>query len=157
MNKKILIITIIVFILDQLSKGIISVYLNLNQSINILGDFFSLTYVNNTGAAWSIFSKHTYMITLIGMASVLLIIKYMNSFKKNNRNELAFGLLLGGIAGNLLDRLFFGYVRDFFDFKIFSYNYPIFNISDIAIVIGVMLLIVAILKGEDYGSKSRDK
>ena len=73
----------------------------------------------------------------------------MYLFKKNKRNDIAFGLLVGGLMGNLLYRILYVYVRDFFDFYIFGYDYTVFNIADIAIVIGVILLIVAIIKGED--------
>ena len=78
----------------------------------------------------------------------------MYSFKKNRRNNIAFGLILGGIFGNLIDRILKGYVIDFLDFKIFNYDYPVFNIADIAIVVGVILLGYAILRKEDKcGSK----
>ena len=73
----------------------------------------------------------------------------MYNFKNNFRNNMAFGLLMGGIIGNLIDRLFLGYVRDFLAFRIFNYNYPVFNLADTFIVVGVILLIIAIIKGED--------
>ena len=87
-----------------------------------------------------------------------MIIRYSYSFKKTKLNTYGFGLLLGGILGNLSDRLIFGYVKDFLDFIIFKYDFPVFNIADICIVIGVILLIISILKGEDNsGSKSSRK
>ena len=87
-----------------------------------------------------------------------MIIRYSYSFKKTKLNTYGFGLLLGGILGNLSDRLIFGYVKDFLDFIIFRYDFPVFNIADISIVIGVVLLIISILKGEDKnGSKSSRK
>lgn len=154
MNKKILIISSIVLILDQISKNLIEAFLHLNEVIKIIPNFFYFTYVNNYGAAWNIFNNKTYL--LIGITGIVLIvlIRYMNTFKYNNRNIISFGLLFGGITGNLIDRLFLGYVRDFLDFKIFSYNFPVFNISDTAIFIGTILLIIAIIKGEDNVHKS---
>jgi signal peptidase II len=157
MNKKIIIIAIIVLLIDQISKILVSSFFGINHIIWVIHKFFYLTYVTNTGAAWSILSNKTYLLVIIGLFALLLIIKYMNSFKINKRNNLAFGLLLGGISGNLLDRMFFGYVRDFIGLKFWSYNYPIFNISDIAIFCGIILLVVAIIKGEDNGSSSRCK
>ena len=79
----------------------------------------------------------------------------MRKFQMNNRYKLAFGLLYGGILGNLLDRVFLGYVRDFLDFKIFNYNYHFFNVADIAIVIGALLMGYAIIKGEDKIKNNR--
>ena len=87
----------------------------------------------------------------------IIIYRFMYVFNKNKRNSVAFGLLFGGISGNLIDRTLLGYVRDFLDFKIFNYNYPIFNIADCAVVIGVILLIIAIFKGEDKVENNSSK
>ena len=73
----------------------------------------------------------------------------MKTFKNNTRNHIAFGLVYGGIIGNFIDRIFIGYVRDFIDVRIINYHYPVFNIADSAIVIGIILLIIAIIKKED--------
>ncbi len=155
MNKKILIIASIVLLLDQISKNIIEIYLKLNESIKIIPNFFNINYVNNYGAAWSILDNKLYILIGITIIVLVVLIRYMNTFKENNRNKLSFGLLFGGITGNLIDRLFLGYVRDFLAFKIFSYNFPVFNISDIAISVGTLLLVIAIIKGEDNGNNSR--
>ena len=81
---------------------------------------------------------------------------YQKSFKENIRNIMAFSLLYGGILGNLINRITYGYVIDFFDFLIFNYNYPVFNFADIFIVCGIILLVVAIFKKEDlHGYNSR--
>lgn len=157
MNKKILIITTIILLIDQISKFVISSFINLNESVKVIKNFFYLTYANNTGGAWSILSNQTLLLVVIGLFAILIIVKYMNSFTKNTRNNIAFGLLLGGISGNLLDRIFYGYVRDFFHFHIINYDFPIFNISDMAIFFGVILLIIAIIKGEDNDHSSKRK
>ncbi len=85
------------------------------------------------------------------------IIKNIDIFKANFRNKLAFGLLLGGIAGNLFDRIIYGFVRDFIDLKIFTYNLPIFNIADMAVIFGSILIIYAIIKGEDLNENNCSK
>ena len=157
MKKKIFIISFIVLIFDQISKIICDVYLRLNESITVINDFFNITYVQNDGAAWSILNNQRILLILIGVLALYFIYKFIDDFKENKRNILAFGLLIGGILGNLLDRIFLGYVRDFLDFNLFGYNYPIFNLGDIGICIGVILLVIASIKGEDYGEVRRKK
>ena len=155
MNKKILLISIIVIALDQISKAIIDITMKVGQSIQVIKDFFYITYYQNKGAAWGILNGNRYLLIGLSIIILLIIYRYMYSFKLNKRNIIAFGLLIGGIIGNLLDRILFEYVKDFFDFYIFGYNYPIFNISDCAIVIGIFLLIIAIFKKEEvYGKDS---
>lgn len=154
MNKKTYIITVLILIIDQVSKSLIEIFFKLNESVMVIKDFFYITVVHNTGGAWSIFSNHSYLFIIASIVAIVLLIKFMFGFKNNLRNSIAFASLFGGIFSNLADRLFLGYVRDFLDFKIFGYDYPIFNIADIAIVVGVILLIIAVIKGEDKRDKS---
>lgn len=157
MNRKILTIAIIALAIDQITKVATSIILDLNKPIEVIKDFFYLTLCHNEGAAWGLFSN-TKIIILIGSIIALIVIyHFIYCFKKNNRNNLAFGLLLGGLSGNLIDRLLFGYVRDFLDFYIFKYDYPVFNIADICIVLGVFLLIIAVLKGEDTSENNSNR
>lgn len=149
MKKKVLIISIIVFFLDQLIKLLISSFLSLNESITLIPNLFNITYVINSGAAWSILNNHLFIIIVISLIALLVFSLTMHKFKINKRNTIAFGLIYGGLIGNLFDRLFHGYVIDYFDIKIINYNYPIFNIADIALVCGILLLMIAIFKGED--------
>ena len=148
MNKKLFIVAIITLIVDQISKIVMEEMLALHN-ITIIKNFFRLTLVYNKGAAWGIFSGNKMLLIGITIIAVVIIFSLLKKKKKNTRNSIAFGLLLGGLSGNLADRLLLGYVRDFLDFTIINYNYPVFNISDIAIVVSVILLIYAILKGED--------
>ena len=154
LNKKTYIIAVLVLILDQVSKSIVEIFVNLNESVQVIKNFFYITVVHNTGGAWSIFSNYSYLFIIASIIAIVLLIKFMFGFKNNLRNNIAFASLFGGIFSNLADRIFLGYVRDFLDFKIFGYNYPIFNIADIAIVVGVILLVVAVIKGEDKRDKN---
>lgn len=149
MKKKILVISLVVFFIDQAVKLLISSLLSINSSLTIIPNFFNITYVINSGAAWSILNNHLFIIIVVSLIALLIFIMSMHKFKSNTRNIIAFGLIYGGLIGNLFDRLFHGYVIDYFDFKIINYNYPIFNIADIALVCGILLLMIAIFKGED--------
>jgi signal peptidase II len=149
LNKKTYIIAVFILIVDQLSKSLIEVYFKLHESFCVIKDFFCVTVAHNTGGAWSIFNNYSYIFIIFSILALGILIRFMFSFKNNLRNNIAFACTCGGILSNLADRLFLGYVRDFLDFKILGYDYPIFNIADIAIVLGVFLLIIAIFKGED--------
>ncbi|MDE5539073.1 MAG: signal peptidase II [Bacilli bacterium] len=155
MNKKTYLIAVIILIIDQVSKSILEVFFNLNESVAIIKNFFYITIAHNTGGAWSIFENYSYLFIIFSIIALIILIKFMFSFKNNLRNNIAFACTCGGILSNLADRIFLGHVRDFLDFKIFSYNYPIFNIADIAIVVGVILLIIGIIKGEDRSENHR--
>ena len=148
MNKKTYVIAIFILLFDQISKSLIEIYFKLNESFVIVKDFFNITVAHNTGGAWSILNNHSYLFIIFSVVALIVLIRFMFQFKNNLRNNIAFACTVAGIMSNLADRLFVGYVRDFLDFKILGYDYPIFNIADIAIVVGVLLLIVAIFKGE---------
>lgn len=149
LNKKTYILAILILIIDQVSKSLIEVFFKLNESVEVIKNFFYISVVHNTGGAWSILNNYSYLFIIFSVVAIIILVKYMFSFKNNLRNNIAFSLTIGGILSNLADRIFLSHVRDFLDFRIFGYNYPIFNIADVAIVVGVILLILAIIKGED--------
>ena len=155
MNKKIFSTAVIVLLIDQISKGIIATNFVANQSIKVIKSFFSLTYTYNYGGAWSILNNYSFLIVIFSLLALIILLRFMVLFKKNKRNIIAFGFIIGGTCGNLLDRLMYGYVRDFLAVKIFNYNFPIFNIADVCIVLGVILLIYAVIKGEDKFENKR--
>lgn len=157
MNKKIVFIAIVVLAIDQISKIIATTFLKLNYSVQLINKFFYLTLCQNEGAAWGLFSNNKAIIIIGTIIAIALIYHFVYVFKENKRNNLAFGLLIGGLLGNLVDRIIFGYVRDFLDFYIFKYDYPIFNVADICIVIGVILLMYAVIKGEDSNEPNSKK
>lgn len=149
--KKVYIIALISLIIDQIVKILVSNYLILGQTIKIINNFFYLTYVQNTGAAFSILIGYRYILIIITLIFLYYLYKYTK--KQTNPNKLAIlshGLLLGGIIGNLIDRIIYGYVIDYLDFMIFNYNFPIFNLADTFIVIGCIILVInSYAKGEN--------
>ena len=156
MTKKIYITAIIIFIIDQISKVTISSYIGLNSSVRVIKNFFYLTYTNNTGASFGILKNSRVVLIVLSIIALVILLRYISTFKETKYNILGLGFLMGGIIGNLLDRVLFGYVRDFLNFYIIGYDFPVFNIADIFIVLGVFILIISILKGEDSnGSNSR--
>lgn len=156
MKKKNIILTTIFLLLDIVSKLLIDNYLELNESYPIINNFFYITKVYNEGASWSIMWGMRILLIIISILVLIGLLYYQKKFILNNRNIISFSLLYSGIIGNLLNRVIHGYVIDFLDFRILSYDYPVFNIADICIVIGIFLLIIAIIKKEDeYGNSSK--
>lgn len=146
-NKKYLYPTAcIVIILDQLIKFIISHHLKLYQEIKIIKNFFSLYYVRNTGAAFSILENNT---TFLIVISVLFIVVLHNFIKKESNisiiNQIAIGLILGGVFGNLIDRIVYQSVIDYLLFLIGNHSFPVFNLADMGITIGSIILLINIL------------
>lgn len=140
----ILIFTTIFFLIDISSKYIISKIVTLGNSIDIIKNFLRISYVKNTGAAFSILDGNTLFVTIIGIVIIIMIIWYLYKNKVNKMiDKIGYSLILGGSIGNLFDRVCYGYVRDFIDIQIGEYNYPIFNLADSFIVIGVILLFIS--------------
>lgn len=129
---------------DQLTKQVIRYTFSLGESRPIIDGFFHLTYVRNTGAAWGMFRDHGEILILVSVVMLALLIVFRRSFLTGAwEHHIAFGLLLGGIVGNLLDRIRLQAVTDFLDFHLGSYVWPTFNIADSAICIGVGIYILS--------------
>lgn len=140
---RIYITLIIALIIDQFSKFLVIKYIALNHSIAIIDNFFKLIYIRNTGAAWGMFDDKTIVIAILSAVFLFFLIKFIEEEKNMDKFlQFCYGTLLGGIIGNLLDRLLRGYVVDFLSFKIFNYNYPVFNIADVFIVVSIILIVL---------------
>lgn len=142
-KNKVYLTSVIVLLIDQIVKLLIKTNMNLNEEISIIPNFFSIQYLKNTGAAFSILENQTILLAITSIICISVIIYYLK--KEENLTTamyLSFGLVLGGILGNLIDRIFYQGVIDFLSFQIFNYNFPVFNIADIGITIGVLLLII---------------
>lgn len=149
MRKREVLLILAVVLLDQITKYAIEAQLSLGQSIEIIKGFFSLTYARNTGAAWSILSgQMTFFYIISTIALVVMTYFLFKTDKKENLQRIALALLIAGTIGNFIDRLMFQYVRDFLDFIIIGYDFPIFNVADITLNVAIGLLILeAILEG----------
>lgn len=155
-NISLYIITLVLLMLDQIIKYIVDKSLDLMQSIKVVENFFSITYVRNDGAAWSILSGNRIFLIMITIVAMILIYVFFIKNKKLSRLEnVTYGILYSGIIGNLLDRIFIGSVIDYLDFNIFGYNFPVFNLADMCIVISVILLVILIFRGEKDANKNK--
>ena len=154
MKKKIFISSFIFLIVDILSKVIIRNTLTLNESIPLIPNFFNLTYVINSGAAFSILEGKQLFLIILSIFVLGFLIYYIRKEKVTIFQVFYYSLLISGILGNLLDRIIYNGVIDFFSFQLFSYNAPIFNIADTYIVIGVGLIFIELIRKEIYGNKS---
>jgi signal peptidase II len=133
-------------VLDQFSKYFILETFGLGQSLPILPPIFHLTLVHNTGIAFGLFQNSPFVLTtLIAVCVLALLFFSYKIFKKSSYEQIAYGLILGGAIGNLIDRVRFGWVVDFLDFRI----WPVFNLADSGITIGVILFAWTILFGHE--------
>lgn len=145
--KKIISISMICLLLDQVFKIIVTNTLTLNNSYTIINNFFNISLVHNDGAAWSILSGNRILLIIISLLSLFIIyFLFIKNKQLKSIEIIIYGMLIGGILGNLLDRILYGYVIDFLDFKVFNYNYPVFNIADCCIVIAAILLVIDVVK-----------
>ncbi|MBS3113838.1 signal peptidase II [Candidatus Woesearchaeota archaeon] len=146
MNKKnIFIFSIALFIIsvDQLTKFFIKINFQLNQPVPIISNILHLTYITNTGSAFGLFKGLSIFFILFSIVVIIIVFYYLKRIKNNEKTlQFSVGLLLGGTVGNLIDRLFYGAVVDFIDFRI----WPVFNIADSAVTISVVFLIILLWK-----------
>lgn len=137
------IITIIILIVDICSKMIVTKYIGFGESIKVIDKFIYLTHVRNTGVAWSMFDNNKYFVLIVSVIIIVGFMEYIYRNKPKNKSEkIAYGFILGGALGNFINRLVNGYVTDFIDIKLFNYDYPIFNLADTFIVVGVIIFII---------------
>jgi signal peptidase II len=151
MRKYFFLIAAAVLVLDRLAKAIIANNIALHDSVPIIPGLFSLTHVENTGAAFGLFadSNAQWKIGALVMFSIVALIIVSAILWRHSHalttTTVGLSLILGGATGNLWDRLLSGHVVDFLDFHIGTYYWPAFNVADSAIVVGAILLVAEIL------------
>jgi signal peptidase II len=138
-----LILALVVF-LDQTSKFFITRTLTPQHSLPVIKGIFHLTLVHNRGAAFGILKDQLFLFIIVTIAAIVMIILSLKEKGCRKIQIVSLSLILAGSIGNLVDRIFFGYVIDFLDFRV----WPVFNIADSAISIGAVLLGYLILRGD---------
>ena len=152
------IISFICIIFDQIIKFIINNNINLYDQNTIIDNFFNLTNVRNYGAAWSILTGSRIMLIIVTILIMIgLYYFFIRKEKLKKYEKVIYGFLYGGIIGNLIDRIFRGYVIDYLEFYIFGYSFPVFNLADILIVISMFFIIISVIKGDKDEIISRRK
>ncbi|MBB3114776.1 signal peptidase II [Paenibacillus phyllosphaerae] len=150
-------VALVLLLLDQITKKIVSGGMEVGDQISVIGEFFKIHLYKNNGAAFSILPNQRLLFIVITTAAVIGILWYIRRNRSSGRPLLmvALGLILGGAIGNLVDRALYGEVVDFFKLTFGNYIFPIFNIADIGITIGVVLILLdTILDVKNQGAKA---
>ncbi|RAP76634.1 signal peptidase II [Paenibacillus montanisoli] len=153
-------LAVLVFVIDYVTKKWVENSLTIGETKHVLGDFFILTSIRNKGAAFGILQEQRILFILITLVVVGGIVWYMTKNHDTGRKLLlgGLGLVLGGALGNFLERALYGEVVDFLQFTFGSYVFPIFNIADTGICIGVgMILLDAILTSKNENGDSNER
>ncbi len=133
-------------LLDQITKAIVKINMEIGDFINVIGNFFKITYVQNTGAAFNSLAGNRLLLIIVPIIFIAICSIYVDKHKEEHWSfYLSMSLIIAGGIGNLIDRILFGFVTDMLDFSIFP---PVFNIADIGVTLGCVLLIFTILAEE---------
>jgi len=138
----IFIIVLVILSLDQFCKFLVTRNLTLSQSLPVIKGVFHITLVHNTGAAFGILKNQIPLFIMTAVLAIAMIFLNLRCNKHKKLYSISLSLILAGALGNLIDRIFFGYVIDFLDFRI----WPVFNVADSAITIGAIMLGINLLK-----------
>ena len=144
-----LIIIALLVAIDQIIKLLVLEHLKPMGSLTLIDGFIQLNYAENTGAAFGSFSGKTTFLSIFTLAIIILGLIYL--FVKKRKVDVEYiciSLIISGGLGNLVDRIFRGYVVDYISINIFGYHFPIFNFADMCIVISVILIFVSAIKGD---------
>lgn len=147
---------LIVIGIDQLTKWFVIQKMDLYESIPIIDHFFYITSHRNAGAAWGILQGQMVFFYIVTIFVIIGLVYYMEKYAKDNKlTAISLSLILGGAIGNFIDRLLRQEVVDFLDVMIFKYDFPIFNVADSCLVIGVILIFIATIMEEKNKGKTK--
>lgn len=151
-----MIIVLGMLLLDQVTKYLVVASIGSNYEIEVISDLFYLANVQNRGAAWGILQDGRVLFISITLVVVCGILYFMKNMRKRYV-RFALAVVLGGTLGNFLDRVFRGYVVDFLDFYIGGYHFPTFNVADVCITVGVIVLMYFVLIDKDFRKISQEE
>ena len=139
------IVGIIVLAIDQLTKFLVATQMSLGESIPVIGEYLKITSHRNSGAAWGMFEGPMLFFYIITVAVLVFLIYFYKTEAKNNLlMQVGITFLMAGALGNFIDRLLFQEVVDFVDVLIINYDFPIFNVADSALTVGVIILLIEV-------------
>lgn len=148
-----LIVAVVLLIgIDQFTKLLAIKYLMPVGSVDIINNFFKLTYVENRGAAFGIMQGAKWVFVIIAVIILIFAIRYYIKLCKEKKNRLmrvSLLLVVSGAIGNVIDRVFRGYVVDLLDFNVFGYDFPVFNFADICVCVGAAIMIISVLLSKE--------
>lgn len=146
----------VLLMIDQLVKLFVRSKISLMDKITVIPNFFSLYHIENTGAAFSLFSGATIILIVLSVLVLAFLHFYVLSDEVMTKwKKFGLGIVIGGIIGNLIDRILYGAVVDYLAFSFFGYSFPVFNIADIGITVGFLILVIDIFRS-DY-NEFRDR
>jgi signal peptidase II len=151
-DRRIVVVALIIFALDQITKLLVNHYLPPYEEKIIIPGFFKFVHWGNTGAAWSLFTNKNGLLAIVGAIALFVLFQSRRHFDIHTKmGQLALGLIIGGILGNLTDRVLLKQVTDFLYFYMerrgaLPIGFPAFNVADSAICIGVGLIFISTLK-----------
>ena len=158
-----LLISLLVFLVDQITKTIVVQGMSTHESIELIPNIFNITYVHNRGAVFGLGSNFSspylsWMLSILSIVSLGVILFYFLRVRTTNpRLYTGLALVLGGALGNLYDRLKSGYVVDFLDLHWYDHHWPFFNVADLSICIGVGLLLISMPSGAESSQTLPDQ
>lgn len=147
-------LSFIIIIIDQISKYLTYTYVEIGQKVEWIPNLLSITHIHNTGAAWSILEGQMWFFYIVTVIVVVMIIYYMQQIINQPLLKTGLAFILGGAVGNFIDRLLHQYVIDMF--QVDFIDFPIFNIADTALTIGVVLLFIQYIFLDRYEKESKE-
>ena len=164
-NQRMALLALVILALDQFTKWLVLSYMGLAETRTVIPGFFKLVHWTNTGAAWSMFRDSSAMLAIVSLIALAALFIFRHHFDAHTRlGQIALGLMFGGIAGNLVDRLMpsRGHVIDFLYFHVMRRDgseagFPAFNVADSAICVGVAFLFVLSWQKEDEEEEGGEK